>query len=50
LAGLLKDRGEAAGMGERARRVFASQAGATGRSVEALKALISRKSSAERTA
>jgi 3-deoxy-D-manno-octulosonic-acid transferase len=50
LAGLLKDRGEAAGMGERARRVFASQAGATGRSVEALKALIAAKSTAEKPA
>jgi hypothetical protein len=37
-------------MGERARRVFASQAGATGRSVEALKSLISAKSNAEKPA
>jgi 3-deoxy-D-manno-octulosonic-acid transferase len=50
LVKLLKDRGEAAGMGERARRVFASQAGATGRSVEALKSLISAKSNAEKPA
>jgi 3-deoxy-D-manno-octulosonic-acid transferase len=49
LAGLLKDRGEAAGMGERARRVFASQAGATDRSVTALKALLA-KSNAEKPA
>jgi 3-deoxy-D-manno-octulosonic-acid transferase len=50
LAGLLRDRGEAAGMGERAKRVFASQAGATDRSVEALKALLAANSSAEKPA
>jgi 3-deoxy-D-manno-octulosonic-acid transferase len=50
LAGLLQDRAEAAGMGERARRVFASQAGATGRSVEAIKALLATRPSAERSA
>jgi 3-deoxy-D-manno-octulosonic-acid transferase len=40
LIGLLKDSAEARAMGERAREVFASEAGATGRCVEAIKKLL----------
>ena len=40
LTGLLADSVRAEAMGERARQVFASQAGATGRSVEALRELL----------
>jgi 3-deoxy-D-manno-octulosonic-acid transferase len=40
LVDLLGDRSEAKAMGERAKQVFASQAGATGRCVEALKNLL----------
>ena len=38
---LLQDRAAAAAMGERAKRVFEQQSGATGRCVEALRALVS---------
>jgi len=40
---LLQDSGAARALGERARRVFASQAGATGRAVEAIKQLLAAK-------
>jgi len=45
---LLQDRAAAEAMGERARQVFNQQAGATGRSVDALLALISSESTQER--
>jgi 3-deoxy-D-manno-octulosonic-acid transferase len=41
LTGLLADSARAEAMGERARQVFASQAGATGRAVEAIQNLLS---------
>jgi 3-deoxy-D-manno-octulosonic-acid transferase len=40
LTGLLADSARAESMGERARQVFASQAGATGRAVEAIQELL----------
>jgi 3-deoxy-D-manno-octulosonic-acid transferase len=45
---LLQDRASAEAMGERARRVFNQQAGATQRSVEALLGLLSSESTQER--
>jgi 3-deoxy-D-manno-octulosonic-acid transferase len=49
LIALLRDPAAAAEMGERARQVFASQAGATGRCVEALRVLLSSASIPERS-
>jgi 3-deoxy-D-manno-octulosonic-acid transferase len=48
LIGLLQDRGEAKAMGERAREVFHSQAGATARCVDAIKALLAAQDRTER--
>jgi len=50
LIGLLEDSAAAKAMGDRARQVFASQAGATNRSVEALKELLSTQDRRERSA
>jgi 3-deoxy-D-manno-octulosonic-acid transferase len=50
LIGLLEDSAAAQAMGERAREVFASQAGATGRCVEAIKELLSARDGTERPA
>jgi 3-deoxy-D-manno-octulosonic-acid transferase len=50
LGDLLCDRTEAEAMGERARKVFVSQAGATDRCVEAIKALLSAQDRTERPA
>jgi 3-deoxy-D-manno-octulosonic-acid transferase len=47
---LLQNRSEAQAMGERARQVFASQAGATGRCVDALKELLAALAEAEKPA
>jgi 3-deoxy-D-manno-octulosonic-acid transferase len=45
---LLKDRERAAGIGERGRGVFDAQAGATARTIEALMALLQKRSAAAR--
>ena len=50
LTGLLGDSAKAEAMGERARQVFASQAGATGRSVEALRELLRARKETEQPA
>jgi 3-deoxy-D-manno-octulosonic-acid transferase len=50
LIGLLEDPGAAKAMGDRARQVFASQAGATGRCVEAIQDLLPAKDGTERLA
>jgi 3-deoxy-D-manno-octulosonic-acid transferase len=50
LIGLLQDRAAAKAMGSRARQVFEQQAGATGRSVEALRELLSSQDRRERPA
>jgi 3-deoxy-D-manno-octulosonic-acid transferase len=50
LSGLLEDPAAAQAMGERARQVFLSQAGATGRCVEAIKELLSARDGTERPA
>jgi hypothetical protein len=48
LIGLFQDSAAAKAMGERAREVFVSQAGATGRCVEAIKELLSARDGGER--
>ncbi len=50
LLNLLQDRSAAEAMGERARQVFAEQAGATGRCVEALRSLLAAERSQEQPA
>jgi 3-deoxy-D-manno-octulosonic-acid transferase len=50
LIGLLRDSSEAEAMGARAKEVFASQAGATGRCIEAIKELLAARDGTERPA
>lgn len=50
LSGLLLNPADAAAMGERARQVFASQAGATSRCVQAIRKLLASKGGAEESA